>query len=265
MNDAVEEVKTEAAPEEVKESAPPEADTPDGKEEVNKEEAPPEKTFSQKEVDEMIQSRLARKTRSIERQVRAELENAQLRHQLEQREQPKQEQKPSGEPKPEQFKDYESYIDALTDYKLDKRVEAARQAAVVQQQQYQLQSYREKVNESVAKAAGKYEDFREVISGATITDVMLEAMLETDDAGEVAYYLGNNPEESAKIARLSNVAQVKAIDALNAKLKPSQQVSKAPPPAETVKGKGKSVDDLESMSLDDYMKARAKQNARWAR
>lgn len=265
------EVQTEAAPvEKSEESASPETVTPDGKEEeVSKAEAKTEeeRKFTQDDVNKAIQQRLGRESRKLERQIRAELENRMLREQLSQSTQPRQSDQPKGEPKVESFKTYEEYIAALTDYKVGEQLKGLEKQREQESRQRAQAEYEAKVATNLLKAAEKYEDFEEVIGNPSlpITEVMRDALAETELGGDIAYYLGTHPKEAAEIARLSPVQQVKAIDRLEAKLSAPKQVSAAPKPIETT-GKGKTMPEInpEKASLDEYMELRRKQGARWA-
>ena len=267
VQDVVEEVQTEAAPvSQDKEPVPPTDETVKSEDEKDQPEAKPEKTFTQKELDEILTRRLAKESRKIERFARAEAENQYLREQLQART-PQVEQS-SGEPKPEQFKTYEEYIDKLTDWKLDQRMAKVTEQTQAQRQA-QFQAEQEaKIRENLSKAADKYDDFEDVVSNPNlpITPVMRDAIGESELAGDIAYYLGSNPKEAAEIAKMSNVQQVKAIDRIEAKLGAPKPVSKAPEPLETVgKGRVKSEPDLSKMSVSEYAEYRAKNGARWAR
>ena len=268
MTEEVQEAQTEAAPVEVdKEAAPlPEDTVKQGDEEI-KPEPKPEKTFTQAELDDILQRRLAKEQRKIERYARAEAERDQLREQLNRQTQVQQSSVQSGEPKPEQFKTYEEYIDKLTDWKIDQR-EAKREETQAQRKQAEYQETHEAtIRDSLSKAAAKYDDFEEVVTNPnlTITPVMTDAMGDSELGGEIAYYLGNNPKEAAEIAKLSNVKQVKAIDRLEAKLKEPPPVTKAPAPLQTVgKGRTQMEADPEKMSVAEYAEYRAK-SARWSR
>lgn len=263
------EVQTEAAPIETPESAaPPTEDKADSEAETKEPESKPEKTFTQKELDDILTRRLAKEQRKIEKYARAEAEAQMLREQLAKLQQPEQKVSPSGEPKPEQFTTYEEYLDKLTDWKLDQR-EAKRQEQQAQQRQIEAsKTQEERIRETLSKAAEKYDDFEEVIGSIPaqyVTPAMVDAIGESEIGGEISYYLGNNHKEAAEIARMTPVQQVKAIDRLEAKLKAPAKVSAAPAPAQVV-GKGKATQqlDLASASLDEYMKIRQKQGARWA-
>lgn len=270
MTDVIEvaEPNTEVVPVETPEETTPPTDATAAPESETKEpEAKPEKTFTQKELDEILTRRLAKEQRKIERYARAEAERDQLREQLNRQSQP-QSPSPSGEPKPEQFKTYEEYIDKLTEYKVERKLAGIAEKSEQTRREQAQQEYESRVRDSLTKTADKYDDFEEVVTNPSlpITHVMRDALGESEIGGEIAYYLGRNPKEAAEIAKLSNVAQVKAIDRLEAKLKAPPQVTKAPEPAETVgKGRTKTEPDLSKMSVSEYAEYRRKNGARWAR
>ena len=259
---------TEAAPvEQSEESAPPSDETPKPEEKETKVEVEEEPKLTQKQVDEAIQKRLARESRKLERQIRAEVENQYLRERLENQNRQQVTEQPSGEPKPEQFKTYEEYLDKLTDWKVDQRLQKVYESTQQQQQIESQSQYEARLRDNLNKAADKYEDFEEVITNPslTISPVMADALGESDIGGEIAYYLGIHPKEAAEIAGLSNVAQVKAIDRIEAKLK-TPQITKAPAPMETVgKGRAQTTPNVEKMSVSEYADYRRKSGARWAR
>lgn len=243
-----------------------EAETPTA-EETEQAEAK-EKTFTQKDVDEIVQKRLSRESRKIEERARLAAENEYLRQQLEQRQTPQQE-KPSGPPKLEQFETAEDYIDALADYKLEQRMAKLQEQSEQHRQESAESEYVGAVRDKLLQTAEKYDDFHEVVDSIPadyVTPAMFDAIAESDVSGEISYYLGNNHSEAAKIAKMTPVQQVKAIDRLEAKLKGPKEVSKAPPPMETTgRGRAKTEPDLEKMSVSEYAQWRAKNGARWAR
>jgi hypothetical protein len=245
---------------------PPEETAKTGDEEVQPE-AKPERTFTQKELDDILTRRLAKESRKVERYARAEAERDQLREQLNRQTQAQQASIPSGEPKPEQFKTYEDYLDKLTDWKLDQRLAKVNEQSQNQQRIESQGQLEARIRENLNKAADKYDDFEDVVTNPAlpVTEVMRDALGDSEMGGELAYYLGTHLKEAADIAKLSNVQQVKAIDRLEAKLKAPVQVSKAPAPAEVVgKGRAASTVDPEKMSIDEYAAWRSK-NARWGR
>jgi len=127
--------------------------------------------------------------------------------------------------------------------------------------------FAEKLEELHEDGLEKYSDFLEVVASAQVTPVMAEALLELDGQVDVAYYLGKNPKEVARISKLPPIRQVAEIGKLEIKItqeptKPRQQ-SKAPMPLKPVSGKETpSSDHSPNDSMESYLK---KRNARLGR
>lgn len=274
------EVKAEAAPAETPESAaPPVEDTASTTDETKPESKPAEKTFTQAELDDILQKRLAKEHRKLERQARLEVENEYLRkqqsHPQPQVSQPVQEAG-SGEPKPENFQTYEDYIEAVTDWKveqkLDTKLRGLQEQSQERKQQTAIAEHEARIAKNLNKAATKYDDFHEVVSNPdlTVTIPMRDAIGDSEIGGEIAYYLGTHTDEAATIANMSPVQQIKAIDRLESKLKAPapapeiQPVSQAPKPIEPVRGVKTGSVKLETADMDEYLKMRKQQGAKWA-
>ena len=104
--------------------------------------------------------------------------------------------------------------------------------------------------DSRTKAIEKYPDYAEVAEaapedgGPTITDAMAAAILQVENGTDVAYHLGQNPEESVRIATIANpVRQFIEIGRIAERLatparpvrraRPVEHISDAPNPADT--------------------------------
>lgn len=115
-----------------------------------------------------------------------------------------------------------------------------------------------------AKATAEHPDFEAVAlrKDLPITPTMAQAIVRAEDGAKVAYYLGQNAEEVARIAALAPGLQVYEMGRLSAKLasvKP--EVSQAPAPINTV-GSNSSALDTRSPgeeSMDEYAARRTKQ------
>lgn len=186
-------------------------------------EAQPEapKSFSQEELDAAIGKRLAREQRKWEREAR-------------QAEAPK--PVPAEPVTPEQFTTTEEYVDALTTSKARQIVQQQQDA---KQQQELLGSYHEKEED----ARGRYEDFEQVAYNPKlpITNVMAQTIQAADNGPDIAYYLGTNPKEADRIARLTPLLQAKEIGKLEAKVASepaTKRTSSAPAPISPVTARG---------------------------
>jgi hypothetical protein len=179
------------------------------------------KSFSQEELDAAIGKRLAREQRKWEREAR-------------QAEAPK--PVPVEHVTPEQFTTTEEYVEALTTSKAQQIVQ---QQQYAKQQQELLGSYHEKEED----ARGRYEDFEQVAYNPKlpITNVMAQTIQAADNGPDIAYYLGTNPKEADRIARLTPILQAKEIGRLEAKVASepaTKRTSSAPAPISPVTARG---------------------------
>lgn len=148
-----------------------------------------------------------------------------------------------GAPRLEQFDyDPEKYAAAKAEYAEKKTREklATEQRANVEKESHNrlVSSWEDKA--SVAEA--KYDDFHEVVGELQPTNAVSAAVMDAENAGDVAYYLGKHPKEAQRIASLPPLSAVREIGKLEAKLlaeapKPKQP-SKAPAPIDPLKGTG---------------------------
>jgi hypothetical protein len=134
----------------------------------------------------------------------------------------------------------------------------ARQAS--QAQEASARAARDAWTEATASFREKAPDFDAVAHNPnlTVTPVMADAIRESSRGPEIAYYLGKNPAEAARIASLSPVSQATAIARLETRIDaPQTSVSKAPQPVGTLSGRsGSGGKRLEDMSFEEYRRAR---------
>lgn len=180
---------------------------------------------------------------------------------------PSVEAKPNEPPRREAFADVESYYQAQADFQVAKAFEKA-EAKVRETQAKQEAEAREKAwSERLAKAAEKLEDFEDVVftDALPVTDVMADAMKESEKGPDIAYWLGKHPAEARRIATLSAVAQAREIGKIEARLleepaKPKREPSKAPAPIEPVgKGKTSETDLAPDLPMSEWVRRREAQ------
>lgn len=258
------EVIAEASAEEaiaLENAAQPTEESTAESEQETKPESKAEKTFTQEELDEIVKKRLAKESRRVTRLAELEAENRMLKQQRERQEPAKDEA--SGKPVPAQFQDYESYIEALTDWKTDQKLSGLRQETETQQRNREAAERAEKVQSKLSGAAEKYEDFEEVALDPTvpITQAMAETIADSDMGGDLAYYLGIHRDEAARISRLTPVQQVREITRLEAKLAtPQVTKSSAPKPISPISANKAPVTGLaDDLPVDEWLKRREAQ------
>ncbi|MFZ9649833.1 MAG: hypothetical protein ACO29C_07060 [Fluviibacter sp.] len=171
------------------------------------------KTFTQEELDAIVGKRLAREQRKWER---------------EQAQKAKSQPVPTEPLKADDFADAQTYADALAERKaqelLAKRDAEAERAAM-------LDAYHDREEE----ARNKYDDFEQVAYNPKlpVTETMAQTIQASDNGPDVIYYLGSNPKEAERIARLSPLLQAREIGKIEAKLgdnPPAKKTSTAPAP-----------------------------------
>ena len=217
---------------------------------------PEEKRFSQAELDAIIDKRFAKERRKWEREQKLRASEPV--------------QPPTELPPQEQFESTEAYAEALAERKAHQLV-AQREAE--RQQAEALESYHEREEE----ARSKYDDFEQVAYNPRlpITQVMAQTIQASDVGPEVAYYLGSNPKEADRIARLSPFMQAKEIGKIEAKLSenpPVKRSTSAPTPITPVTPRGGNARVLDTtdtrsikeMSTSEWIEAeRQRQIRKW--
>lgn len=239
---------------------------------AEQQEKQPERTFSQKELDEIVQKRIAKEQRKYEKltaHYEAELakaSNAELKEQ----------DKPI---RREDFDDYEAYLEAkmqksvelkLKEAEKERRANSAKFTAEQRQKEFNS-----KLESVLTSGRSKYSDFQEVVSGATdvpVSPTVAEAIVEADNGADIMYYLSKNPEVAEKLSEMS--ATLAAIEigklavSLEAEAKP-KKASSAPAPITPSTGRTPSnstlpndKDDIEAWMRKERERERARNRSR---
>jgi hypothetical protein len=128
-----------------------------------------------------------------------------------------QQPKPQGL-QPQDFQTYEAFLEAVAEQKATAKAQEIfdlnmRRAIQAQQQADIQQQTATDLAEMLKAGSEKYPDFQNVVGNqrVLISDPMMNAMLVLDGGHEVAYFLGQNPAESARIYRLPPSSQAREI------------------------------------------------------
>lgn len=235
----------------------------------------PARVYTQKEVDEIagkIKENAARKRAELRRDLETFKRMALDRERPAPTPQPQTPQV-EAEPKLEQFASYDDYVKAVADHRAvkatDERLKQDRDQAEKRSAQERRNQLVASHREREAKALEKYEDYIEKAHyNPHMTEAMAQAIMESDVGPDVAYWLANNPQDSARIARLSPVQQIRELGKIEAKMESSapppapKQPSTAPEPITPVGGKaGPSATDEPSDrdEIGAWIKKRQKQ------
>jgi len=227
-----------------------------------------EKSFSQKDVDDIVRRRVAKEQRRIEKNVRLEVENQMLRDQL----------KPTAEvekePQRNQFKNDEDYFNAILDYrveqKLNEKMNVLDERQEVKQTELTTKQAQEKWSEVESNARDKFPQYDELVEPVYENQKFMtkpgvgEALQDSKHAPEILMHLGANPKELERIANLDPIPAARAIWELEAKVSTPIKKPDAPKPISPLSGGKSQTKSLEEAGMDEYIEMRKKQGARWA-
>ena len=207
------------------------------------EEAKPEKTYSQAEVDALISKRLARQARKQEREQQQYVRPdpappAPAQPQVDAR------------PKVEDFKTTEDYVEAVADWKAEKVVAEKLEQHDKRQREERVRTAEAAATQTFRKAEEtarvKYEDYDDVVydTGLPITDDMAHVIRTSDVGTKLFYYLGTHHDVAERISKLPRFLQVKELGRLEVKLpelltaKPAAKPNALPDPIKPVTPRG---------------------------
>ena len=207
------------------------------------------KTFTQEELDAIVGKRLAREQRKWEREQQQRLAEQEARRST------------PVDLNPEDFISADDYAEALAERKAEEllaRREAARQQAEM------LNAYQEREEE----IRDKYDDFEQVAYNPKlpVTETMAQTIQASEIGPDVIYWLGSNPKESERIARLNPLLQAREIGKIEARIAsnpPAKKTSTAPAPIApvTARTSGTPAYDttdprsIKSMSTSEWIEA----------
>ena len=208
----------------------------------------------------------------------AEAREARLLALLEQRQPPPpQAREPEEESK--SFKDFNYDEKAFLEYS-EKRAtaraeKAAKDVAERYRREQEAMSRRAKYDERVEAFSKTVEDYHEVVNDSTpVSEGMADAIMDSDEAGALMYYLGQNPDVARKLFYLSPAKAGRELQKLEDRLVSERKkaaekpVSQAPPPAPKIDAASASMrvsaSDAESdkLSAAEWQKLREREIAK---
>lgn len=223
------ELEAGAVAPEVPAVAQDQATTPEGKTdgptEIESPEQQEERKFTQKELDDILQKRLAKAERKARQQALREFQEL-----AQQRPQPQAE--PDAKPARREGEADDDYLERLTDWKLEQR---EKKAAREKEAENARKMYER--TEKMYAEASKLGDFdRDAFDDLPMTKPMVEALIDSDNGPLLMKYMADNPDDIERIARLSPARQAAELGKIEAKLAeaPRKQTS-APDPITPVR------------------------------
>lgn len=209
----------------------------------------PAKTFTQAEVDALVQKRLLKEERRVHRRIEQQLRESQQAEAL----------KP---PERQAFRDDDAYLQAQVEHLAEKRAaEKLEQRKLAEEAASRQEAFFEKAE----KASERYSDFQAVVSNPTlpINEAMAEFIADSDHGADVAYHLGKNPMTAAQIAQMSPMKAARELARIESEVsqKQAKPVSKAPAPINPIAGVGASSKSPSEMTDAEFAKWRKSQIA----
>lgn len=188
-------------------------------------------------------------------------------------------------PTPDKFTDYNEYVEALADYKAGEKVDASLKARDTEAEaRSKAESFAKSWNERVADAKAKHADYEQVVtsSDVAVKDHVKDAINDSDLGPQVIYHLAKFPDIADALNKMTPLGAAREIGRIEEKLSkapepeaeaepaepeaaPVRKTSAAPPPAKPIASGRASPPNLEKAGMEDYVKARKSQGARWAR
>jgi len=230
----------------------------------NSEAAP--KTFTQAELDAIVQRRAAKEAR------KAEARYQELQREIAALKEPKPvEVKPEGKPKREDYGSYEEHVEAVAEWKADQRVQkrleefegkSAKKDEETKRAKAQ-QEFQKRVDSVVELGQKTYPDFDAVINEAVedgvipLKGALYEAIMDSDMGEKLVYHLAKHPAEAERIQKLSVYGQLRELGKLEDKLSAKKEQRETMDP---IGGRTSNTSGLrDNMSMEEFAKMRAKQ------
>lgn len=238
----VEEVAPEV--EEITEETTPELSQEEPKLEVNEAPKPQGKSRAQKRIEALVQ------------------EKHELTRQLEEAKQSKKDTKTKALD-PDDFEDYDDYLSAVEE---EKPKEVTKEASVNDDSASVIEQFKAMTEDMV----DKYADYEDKLSEMPVLTIdMIRALNESDDLGEVAYYLANNPKEARAMGKLSLAKIAIEIGKIEVKLSQpkvvapiTKKVTSAPDPVTPVGGSNMPPRSLSEASTQSEYEAMRRNQSR---
>lgn len=169
-------------------------------------------------------------------------------------------------PKLADYKTPEEWAEALTDWKLEQRDAAARKQAEEDERREVFDSYQARKDEAKAK----HEDWDDVMEeiqdqNVTIPPAAHNAIIESDQGPEIAYYLATHEEARERIEGMTSaisiareIGRIEALVTPKANGSPKQIRTNAPRPITPVGGSTKSTVSIDdpNISAEQYYEIR---------
>ena len=167
-------------------------------------------------------------------------------------------------PKEDDFENYDAYNRANIRYEAQQALKQERLADIEAQRESDARLVQQQFQLRAESGRAKHADFDTVIGNPdlTINESMLQVIAESESGADLAYHLGKNPVEAARLASMPPAMMGMEMARIESRLSVQPEPS-IPTPIDTgsnVSGTGESsVPDLGKMSTEEYIKQRRAQ------
>lgn len=176
----------------------------------------------------------------------------------------------TGKPKVEDFEDQLSFVEALTDWKVEEALRVSKEKEVTttseQQEREAVTTVYDTMDTRVTKGREKYADFDTVAlnDDLDITPEMVSILTFSPIVEDILYYLGQHPDETALIADMHELQAARELGKIEAKLAlaavsstpvvgtPPAKVNVAPAPITPIRTTGAIEKRPEDMTPAEY-------------
>lgn len=166
---------------------------------------------------------------------------------------------------PDDFEDYDDYLSAVEE---KKPKEVTKEASNIDDSVAVVEQFKGITEDMI----DKYDDYEDKLSSMPVLTIdMIRALNESDEVGEVAYYLANNPKEARALSQLSLGKMAIEIGKIELKLSQpkavvpiTKKVTSAPEPVTPVGGSNmppRSLSEATSQSEYEAMRQSQKQKS----
>jgi hypothetical protein len=177
----------------------------------------------------------------------------------------------AGKPDANAYESHEDYIEALTDWKLDQKLQEKESREIQAKLKSEIEAQVTTHTQRVETFKAQHDDFDDVIE--SVDDVRMptavqEVILASELGPQLMYELAKNKKEFARICALSPTLAARELGIFEAKLSPSTgaktteaKKTKAPPPINPISARGAAVNKPLSQidNYEEFKRAREEQ------
>lgn len=168
----------------------------------------------------------------------------------------------AAKPTSDQFDDYDAYIEALTDWKVEQKT---RDVAVKATENAETMHRQANWDDRQIAAIAILPDYNDVVgsSEVRILDHVQDAVMESERGPELVYQMAKNPALADQLNKMSPSRAALELGRLEASLETpvAKSASKAPAPITPIVPGGTTKVDLSKADMDTYIAERRKQGA----